>query len=181
MTPLRQRWAAEVDDRPLPWYAEAKREEGAFATLLGLVFGRPTGKEEGRRWRALALGDSCLFQVRQDSLVKAFPVACSQDFGNRPALLGSRPSAADHRPRQQKQAQGRWRSGDQFFLATDALAEWFLREHEAGAEPWQALETVLREATAEAALAAWIEEQRSRQALRNDDVTLLWIRWKDCP
>src|SRR5262249_47193483 len=33
--PLRGRWAAEVDGRPLPWYAEEKRELGAFATFLG--------------------------------------------------------------------------------------------------------------------------------------------------
>src|SRR5262249_58048077 len=36
LDPLRQRWADEVDGLSLPWYAEAKREEGAFATLLGL-------------------------------------------------------------------------------------------------------------------------------------------------
>src|SRR5438477_11487250 len=28
--PLRQRWAGEVDGLELPWYAEMKREEGAF-------------------------------------------------------------------------------------------------------------------------------------------------------
>src|SRR5579884_1055791 len=33
---LRRCWAADLDDRPLPWYAEAKAEEGAFATLLGV-------------------------------------------------------------------------------------------------------------------------------------------------
>src|SRR4051794_1385943 len=33
---LRQRWAAELQDQPLPWYAEAKAEEGAYATLLGV-------------------------------------------------------------------------------------------------------------------------------------------------
>src|SRR6516164_1018014 len=33
---LRQEWVAEVNDKPLPWYAEIKREQGAAATLLGL-------------------------------------------------------------------------------------------------------------------------------------------------
>src|SRR5581483_6124726 len=95
LAPLSERWAAAVDGRPLPWYAEAKREQGAFATLLGLVFRRPaTALGGGGRWRALAVGDSCLFQVRQDQLVKSFPVNCSQEFGNRPALLCSRPRAS---------------------------------------------------------------------------------------
>src|SRR4051812_45572427 len=44
--PLRQRWAEEVDGRPLPWYGELKREEGAFATLLALAF-KPAGALEG--------------------------------------------------------------------------------------------------------------------------------------
>src|SRR5690242_16921574 len=33
---VRRRWAAGVEGRPLPWYAEAKAEEGAYATLLGV-------------------------------------------------------------------------------------------------------------------------------------------------
>src|SRR5258708_5479570 len=32
---LRQRWVETVEALSLPWYAEIKREEGAFATLLG--------------------------------------------------------------------------------------------------------------------------------------------------
>src|SRR5690242_12182046 len=36
--PARQRWAADVDSRPLPWFAEEKREQGAYATLLGIAF-----------------------------------------------------------------------------------------------------------------------------------------------
>src|SRR5947207_13463202 len=31
LEPLRQRWAEEIGSKPLPWYAEMKREDGAFA------------------------------------------------------------------------------------------------------------------------------------------------------
>lgn len=175
LAPLRQRWAAEVDGLSLPWYAEAKREQGAFATFLGLVFRRPTMIGGGGRWRALAVGDSCLFQVRKESLVKAFPVSRSEDFGNRPALLCSRPAANDRERQQQGQSQGRWRAGDRFFLMTDALAEWFLRQHETDGKPWQALDAVVGGSEPQAAFSAWVEELRLGEALRNDDVTLVWI------
>src|SRR5438309_355857 len=39
LVPLRRRWVEEVAPLPLPWYAEAKREQGAFATLLGVALG----------------------------------------------------------------------------------------------------------------------------------------------
>ena len=58
LKPLHERWAAEVNRRPLPWYAEMKRQEGAFATLLGFALRSPD------HWRAVAVGDSCLIQVR---------------------------------------------------------------------------------------------------------------------
>ena len=53
LTPQRQRWAAEVDGLPLPWYAEDKREQGAYATLLGIALCSPKTEDEaapGVRW-----------------------------------------------------------------------------------------------------------------------------------
>ena len=160
--PLRQRWAQEVDGLELPWYAEMKREEGAFATLLGVVF-RPG------RWRALAVGDSCLFRTRGGRLRKAFPLTASADFGNQPRLLGSRGrvSLTEH-------ARGRWRPGDHFLLMTDALAQWFLRRSEQGERPAAEIAELLRGGDRPAAFADWIERKRE-QDLRNDDVTLVVI------
>ena len=43
----RRRWAAEVMGLELPWYAEMKREQGAFATFLGLACGRPAADRPG--------------------------------------------------------------------------------------------------------------------------------------
>ena len=48
-----------TDAEPLPWYLEGRYDQGAFATFLGLSFG-------ARSWQAVAVGDSCLFQVRDD-------------------------------------------------------------------------------------------------------------------
>src|SRR5215468_4746653 len=70
LEPLRKRWAAKVDPQELSWYSE-KKTEGA--------------------WSALAVGDSCIFQVRKDALVQAFPMERSDSFGNHPSLICSRP------------------------------------------------------------------------------------------
>jgi hypothetical protein len=160
---LRYRWAKEVDDRPLPWYAEEKRLQGAFAAFVGL-------RLTAGRWRALAVGDSCLFHVRGGELLRAFPLESSTSFGNQPSLLGSRPSA---RPSQLQKARGQWQSGDRFLLMTDALAQWFLQQNEAGEKPATRIENELE---LEGAFAIWIEELRDRHVLRNDDVTLVAIR-----
>jgi hypothetical protein len=170
LAPLSRDWADEVGRAPLPWYAEVKRDQGAFATFLGLVFGPPRRDRAGR-WRAVAVGDSCLFRVRQDRLLRPFPVSRSADFGNRPDLIGSRsPAAARWRG-----ARGRWRPGDRFLLMTDALARWFLAGTEAGARPWEALARLPTGPGAEAAFAGWVGDLRRDGALRNDDVTLICI------
>jgi serine/threonine protein phosphatase PrpC len=172
LVPARQSWAAEVDTRPLPWFAEEKRELGAYATLLGIAF---RTAPEGGTWRALAVGDSCLFRLRAGKLRKSFPLARSSDFGNQPALLGSRGRAADTPPQGIRRARGKWRPGDRILLATDALAEWLLRRHEQEQQPADDIERLLAESAPQDAFAGWVEERRDRQGLRNDDVTLVVI------
>jgi hypothetical protein len=174
---LRRRWAEEVDGQPLPWYADIKRQQGAYATLLGLVI-----KHKAGRWRAQAVGDSCLFQVRGSELVTAFPLTRSVDFNNHPGLLGSRPEAGDSRP-SARRMYGRWQAGDRFWLMTDALARWFLVGQEAGFRPWQHLGEILDGPEGgggvgrptPSALADWVEGLRDAGALRNDDVTLISV------
>jgi hypothetical protein len=170
LRPLRQRWAAAVDGRALPWYAETKREAGAYATLLGLALQPSAGKNPGT-WQALAVGDSCLFHTRGGRVLAAFPLERSTAFGSQPPLLGSRPGAQEP---QSEQARGRYRRGDRFLLMTDALAQWFLAEDEQGACPAEEVGGLLAAADPEAAFADWVGGRRGK-GLRNDDVTLLVV------
>jgi hypothetical protein len=172
LAPLRQRWAEEVDGLPLPWYAEAKREQGAFAALVGLAFQAPKEGKPGV-WRAVAVGDCCLFRTRKGRLLRAFPLTRAEDFGNQPRLLGSRPGRAGGEGRPERAA-GRWHPGERFLLMSDALAQWFLRRTEEGHAPCADVAALLAEPDPEAAFAGWVEERR-RQGLRNDDLTLLAI------
>ena len=175
LRPQRQRWAAEIDDRPLPWYAEDKRDLGAYATLLGIAFRFPGTDAESAEWHALAVGDSCLFHLRDGELLLSFPLTHSAEFGNLPNLLGSRGRPADTPSQGVQHAQGDWHPVDRFLLMTDALAEWTLRQIEESGQPTSAFDRLLAEPVPQAAFAEWVEEHRRRHGLRNDDVTLLVI------
>ncbi|HEX5273580.1 MAG TPA: protein phosphatase 2C domain-containing protein, partial [Gemmataceae bacterium] len=118
----RRRWSDTVMGLELPWYAEMKRAEGSFATLLGLRL-RPAGPGRPARWRAVAVGDSCLVRVRADGRVRAFPLKRSCDFDNQPGLVRSR----GEMPARARYAAGTLAPGDRLLLMTDALAQWVLR------------------------------------------------------
>lgn len=166
MTPLHQRWSEAVDHLDLDWFAEEKRQLGAFATFLGLSF-----KKNGR-WKAEAVGDSCMFQLRDNSLCATFPVSQSADFGIRPKLIGSRSRDG---LAQAVQRFGRWEKGDRFLLMTDALAQWFLCRDEEREKPWESLAKKFTEAEVSTAMTAHVEQLRRSGELKNDDITLLVI------
>lgn len=153
---LEQQWQSSIERTSLPWYAEEKLSHGAFATLLGLTLW------DGE-WQSTAIGDSCLFQVRNGQVMTAFPMTCAEDFNNRPRLLSSNKRNWNDELTQIARARGTWQKDDVFYLMTDALACWFLREKAAAA--------VVDRAYSEA---GWIESLRD-EGMRNDDVTLLRI------
>ena len=74
---LEQRWKRQI----LPWYAEEKARGGAFAAFVGIAF-----IQSGDRliWQAVALGDSCLVQSRDNSIVEALPISEAEAFGYHP-------------------------------------------------------------------------------------------------
>jgi hypothetical protein len=172
LDPLRARWSAQVDHQQLAWYAEDKRDLGAYATFLGVLVRRTERTADGA-WSALAVGDSCIFQVRKETLIQAFPLRHSDSFGNQPSLIASRLEGAPQ-PRLRREA-GRWLAGDRLLLMTDALAQWFLKQTERGKKPWQALERILAEPSNDPSRAAWIEQLRDRDGMRNDDVTVITV------
>ena len=166
LLPLRQTWWNDVSRRRLAWYAEHKLDEGAAAAFLGLTI------KPNETWEAVAIGDSCIFQMRQQQLRLAFPVQSSNDFNNHPRLAGARPS-----PREPPlgHIQGNWEAGDQFLLMTDALAKWFLKELEDECDPLVTVRRILDSADNAARLAAEIDGLRDAHKLRNDDVALALI------
>jgi hypothetical protein len=168
---LQNEWSRQVGTNSETWYGERKASLGASSTFLGLSVSQESGDSKQRgEWRAIAVGDSCLFQIRDNNLIAAFPNTKSSQFDSRPFLLSSNPQGnmplsdamANHR--------GSWEAGDEFFLMTDAVAQWFLAAFEQGRSPWR---DIRGHATTEDEFVRWISNTRKQGSLRNDDVTLV--------
>jgi hypothetical protein len=177
---LGRHWG-DVAPSPEAWYAAQKRRAGAFATLAAISV-----RDDGR-WRAMAIGDACIFQTRGGRLLHSFPMVEAAEFNSRPRLL------ATARPREWRRAvrSGEWRPGDIFILGTDAISHWILGHVSARARTNGGAKGVGPRAVAPpiaelldsvrspAAFARWVQRERETRALHNDDTTLLVIDTTD--
>jgi hypothetical protein len=166
---LRKRWHRVVSRKPMPWYAEEKVRSGAFAAIVGITLLDDNSGVNGA-WTSAAIGDSCVVQTRGLRLVSCFPLATADQFSSTPELLGS--SAADSAP-DLLIANGTWCGGDTFYLMSDAIACWFLREVESGRAPVRHLRD-LTDGTSRN-FRSWLSDLRKTGAIRNDDVTVMRV------
>lgn len=158
--------------KPIQWFEEPGLKAGGFSTLLGLVL--TDGEDSnGGKWWALAVGDTCVFQVREKGLITSFPMESSSSFSSTPSLVCSNAARNARILEANKTCQAEWHAGDRFYLMTDAIACWFLREYEEGNQPF------LSFPYADGALGEdfelWADSLRSAKQMRNDDVTLIDI------
>lgn len=128
-----EEWQKKIDEIvSLPdtkWFTKSQynRKDPALATFVGLQF-----FEKEKKWSASALGDSFLFFVPmgykdyQKELVKLSSKVEPIVFDNFPDYLTS--IGGSHKGRA-KEKSGNLRNGT-FYLMTDALAEWFIKEGE---------------------------------------------------
>lgn len=175
---LRKLWQRAIAGRPMPWYIENKIVHGAHAAFVGLSIrdGRAKGAGNGihpaaRSWRAVAVGDSCVFQVRNEVLVTVGPLDTAEAFNNNPFLLASKQPQRIRRCEDYVSLlSGTWQPGDAFYLATDALSQWLLAEHEAKRPAWPLLRALGSET-----FERLVGKLRESDALHNDDTTLLRV------
>lgn len=172
ITPLQQDWLKQVtaivqETKRFISIDRLSKSESAAATFIGLEFDK-----DKMEWKAGIVGDSCLFQIRNSQLMASYPIKQSEDFDNHPEAFASFEKDNYAKPQIVK---GMAEPGDQFILATDALAKWIIQHEEAGQ-----LEAALNRLTAltdDAEFARFVEEVRDTEdiPLVNDDVTLLCI------
>ncbi|MFF9983022.1 hypothetical protein [Streptomyces erythrochromogenes] len=169
--------------RPITWYEQPGLDKGAFATLVAVrirtTLADPGVPEAARHWtwHAFALGDSCLFHLRNGRLIASFPIADHDGFGITPQLLGSRNRDAALIADRASTANGELRMDDELLLATDALAAWLLSQpgtSSGGAGKQLGLLADLGEDL----FAEWVQSERDKSRMRNDDVALIRIRVK---
>jgi len=171
-------WSNQVGRLNLPWHAELKAKQGAFATLLCLNLWQPTDHSLGSgTWRAIAIGDSCMFQFRDGQRISTYPIESSQDFTNSPVLLSSQLSRNMQVWGNLSEKSGDWQSGDEFLLMTDAISGWFLRMLEEGHSPLECIHNAfLHDSATSDAFDLWINDMRSRDLIHNDDTTIVWLK-----
>jgi hypothetical protein len=170
---LQRTWLQTVQTRPLPWYAEEKLRSGAFSSLLGFTV-REVPEGGDRIWEALAVGDSCLVQVRDDGVITSFPLTKAEAFDSRPVLLSSNHEGNRHLPEHISHLSGHWEPGDVFYLMTDALACWFLRSVETDGDPCTIMQDLLSQ-HGDDSFSCLVGDLRGTRQMRNDDVTLLAV------
>lgn len=147
----------------------------AAATFVGLSF---NADENGiYKWESYALGDSFLFFVPDlaenldDNFEGKIDYLSSKktfEFDNYPDFFESRNQ--NHKGKSQRK-EGQLQSGI-FYLMTDALAEWFIKEKENARQEinnWKNQDDFERR----------IEELRKSNLLNNDDSAILIIRIED--
>ena len=131
----REAWRSQIDTSRLTWYQRPKMVDGAMTTLAWIellpVETAADGRATSYRVRAAAIGDSCLFHVRDGKCAGAFPMNSSGEFGLNPAVIGSVDRKLDHLLAFSLYDEP-CPVGDLLVLATDAIALWAVARQEAG-------------------------------------------------
>lgn len=177
LEPLQMAWKKIIEWEQSPQIASSQMETGAFSTLLGLQILEPEPvsllpgtkpADEQMRWQAIAIGSSCLFQIRRDHLNSAFPLNSSEQFNNTPQIS----SVANKNQqvwRQFYQCQDICYETDIFLLMTESLAQWFLLEYEQGRKPWAELYHLQNQEEFQ----NFITNLRNSGKIRSEGITLL--------
>lgn len=149
------------------WLEFESLAQGAFATIC-LLWISDTGKFTG-----MAVGDSCIFHVRNLETHSSWPLGCSQDFNNSPTLIGSNDVTGPLLQGEMTFFEGILAQEDRLVFATDALAAWVFGRIEGGEDPWRTLFQL--DTQFEDEYEKFVREERLKGLLRNDDTTLMKI------
>jgi hypothetical protein len=157
-------------DLRLPWYSEEKARGGSFAAFVGIELEPGVATWQ---WRAIALGDSCLFHCREGELLKTIPLAHSVSFGSNPVLAASHPSVQAATLEHMVVDSGIMQRGDQLLLFSDGVAAWYLLLAETGDAETRSVFTRLLSSEDTAALTQLFETERTSGRLRDDDIAII--------
>ena len=150
----------------LPWYAEEKARNGSFAAFVGVEFDL---EAEVPLWKAIALGDACLFHCRNGSLIKSLPLSDAASFNSAPLLVSSDPALYKSSAHALVIDSGACQHNDVLFLLSDAVAAWYL------GHPEQNDFSGVFESNDDAAVAAFFEHERQAGRIKNDDIAVIRI------
>jgi len=177
LAPVQQKWESEIRER-VSKKAGANayhlrnslaQRDPAAAAFVGLqinVANQPS-------WKAMIIGDSCLFHVRGDQLI-SYLMQKPSDFGYHPEYFASVDIHNKYEPRF---VGGTVQVGDIFILVSDALAKWILSQYESGGNGWQNTLETLTGISKWNDLHRFVDQARrnNQNPLEDDDVALMII------
>lgn len=161
--------------RNLAWFEEAVMQSGAFSTLLGLSM-VPSGPN-AFALNTLAIGDSCLFIVRDGKIYRSFPHGRSEQFKQAPYLVATDPGKNSRLKMATFLYRETLQTGDSIFLCTDALSCYILEQVEQKLDP--AVELMALAQGEPDVFKGFIADKRAQKTMRNDDVTFVHIHLRE--
>lgn len=167
---ISETWQSMAKSIELPWYAEQKAENGAFATFLGITLNFTNAKFE-----AVAIGDCTLFLIRNDKLDTSFPITKIEEYGNTPNLFSSNQKYQTDFEKTVNYLDGIILKDDLLILASDALAMWIFQRIKEGEKPWYSLMTLLNYEEYQTDFANWTANKIKENEIKNDDISLVII------
>lgn len=167
-------WQQSLKLEDLPWYAVEKAKRGGFSTFLWVSI-RQSKHIDKAVLRALAFGDCELIILREGKLYQNYPIKESSEFNSTPKGITSLNPEYNRIP--DTVFSETILVKDQIVLATDALAEFLLKELENNNNPLNQLELKIKEdANRNIVFRNWISNLRLENKINNDDSTIVWIR-----
>lgn len=157
----------------LKWYEEEGLVTGSDSTLLYIEFKYSEKLKKGKL-SAHAIGDTCLAHLHENNINTLFPIMQSVDFNNHPPLISSVSNNNNDLTDFENTTTFTIVNTDTLYLMTDALALWFIYDHEYGGKPWEDIDN---NSADNDAFRKWIADLRDKKLLENDDITLIRIQF----
>jgi hypothetical protein len=148
------------------------------ATFLGFEINSSIRNNGINYWNSFSVGDTCLFQFRQNKLLQSFPMVNEEKFNNKPDLLTNNRDYNEKNDiwNKSKEIKGKWEKDDTFVLATDGFAKWLLGKIKHNEKCFEDIpgfkEINFRYKETE----NWIRNKQSSGEMQNDDITIILIQ-----
>ena len=171
----RAQWAAQVAAKQLNYFQRQKLQavHGGYSTLQWLEFESSAPDSEEYEFHSYAVGDCCLFHVRDGQVISTFPMERSEEFDRHPMSICSVDRKHDELVASEfKVFHGLCRAGDLLVLATDAIAKWAMEILETDSSiDWSGFWE-----TSQEEFASQVVELRNEKRMEIDDTSLLLLR-----
>jgi hypothetical protein len=156
-------------NRPASWVEQGRALIGSFATLAALT----VAYDRGWRFRAVAVGDSCLFLTdRSGAIRRSFPYQHPEEFSRPPIMIAASTSNNKSIPARGIRCRDELRLGEAVWLASDEVSRWVLSAESVGANPFYTLGKAL---ASQRAFEGFVDDLRRSSLVADDDMSVVRV------